>query len=120
LTGSFLHCIVETWILLKTHQKLYRCERLAVFEEDRIVPNAQADEDIEIGFFPVQDSCLNNGAAHGLKLPDSYLFLLLDPYVFLGCGAGLADNRDDIEALSFQDFCERPCLLIEARAKGDA
>ena len=81
----------------------YRCERFGVFKEERIMANTEPNQDIEIGFFPVKDSSLNNGAAHWLEVTDSYLFVFLEAQGFLGCSPCFANNGYDIKSLCFQD-----------------
>ena len=89
----------------------YSGKSLAVLEKKRIVAHAKPYENIEIGLLLVQNDCLDNGAAHGLKLTGPHLLMVLEADEFLWSTSGLTDDGDDFKALGRQDLC---CIRLQS------
>jgi len=89
-----------------------RAECIAVLQEQRIMSDAKADQNIEICFFLIEDHGLCDRATHGFELPDVDLFVFLYPDGLLGRSAGLADHSDHLKFLGLQNLGQNCGLMM--------
>ena len=100
-----LYIIIECWDNLLKGYFFPGESYLPISEEEGIVPDAEANGNIELGTFTVKYLSLDYGITHRFKIARAdYLLLLGDTDSLLGYGSCLAANGDNIKAPILQDI----------------
>lgn len=97
-----------------------RGERLGIFEEHRVVPDAQADNNVEFRLLLIEQHRLRNRVAHWLEFAGMELSLQIDTHAFLLHAARLADHRDNPESVAAEDIIDDLRLPAQAAAERQA
>ena len=94
-----------------------RDRRFGILIKHAVVPDAQAERDVQLRLFPVEHERLQDGIAD--VLPDLET-ALRDAELGLVHRAAFARDARDLISLRAQDARERVCLMDQPRAGGDA
>src|SRR5271157_1283556 len=97
-----------------------RRRRLDVLEEERIMADAEAKDDVELRARVVEERCLENGIAHRFVATDENLLVVRQADLFLGHCSRLADDRDRLEAMASEYLVDDCGLFRETAAEGQA
>ncbi len=83
------------------------------------MPHAEAQQDIEVRFFVVQEFGLIHRVAHGFRLVPEDRFIPGKAEERLGGPAGLTHHGDDLEPPGLQERFHDRGLFRQAGAKGE-
>ena len=93
-----------------------RGQSLGVLEEQAVVPDAQAEHDVEFATVRSEQLGLGDGVAQRLELARPDLFVIGDPEFLLRDAAVLACHRDDFEAVAFENAAQDQRWVAEAES----
>ncbi len=88
-------------------------------DEQAVVPDAQADDDIELAAGAIEQFRLRHRVAHRLEISRPDLLFLLQADVLFRHAAVLARHRSHLQAVTLQNGAEHPGEIDEADAHGD-
>ena len=92
-----------------------------MLDEQRVVPDAQPHDHVEVGPLPVEDARLHDGVAHRFVLAGTHLHVVGDARLFLVDAAHLArDGAHVLKPLRPQHLRERLRFADKAHARGNA
>jgi hypothetical protein len=96
-----------------------RRETTDIFQEKRVMTDTEPQEDIEVRFRSIEELCLSNGVAHGLKLPNSNLLLFLHSDSFFRGPSDLTCGANNLKSVPFQNSRKKKSLIRKSSTKSD-